>query len=711
VTSETSPTSWRAYAGWGALLAAGLLAAGGAARTPEGWLVGAPGPWSAVVVVGLVVALRVWAGREAAAPVAGFVPLLLLSCSGLAVPGLAALTGKALLALFLAGVAVALAAGARRPPRWLFFPVVLAVYCVGAYRVQREVGPQGDEPHYLMVADSLLRDHDLSVERDYAAGRYRAFFDGPLEPHYRVRGKNGEIFSLHAVGLSLLVLPAYALGGYPAASFFMAFVCALLAREVRALLEDALGPGGATEGAAWVIALSPPVSSYSGLVFTEAPAALLVAVALRRAARAGGWSAGDAALTGAALAFLPWLNVRYAPLCVLLAGFALVARPSRRAILAFAAPAVGSLAALLLYHHALYGFFDPRLVYGRRPEFALRALGEGLPGLLLDQEFGLLAYAPVFALAAPGAWALWRRDRGRAVVAVIGVLAVLGLAGTWHMWRGGFNPPARFLLPAVPLLALLAAAALRVRWSAGAALLVGFSLFTGALGLRDPSLVHRDRDGTAPLWRDASGAEEWTRLLPAYVLSDPDRDRLACVWAVALLAAVAARRAPSAGGLALASAGLMAAAASSSWLSHARTGGRDAVRLLGRPAIAVPALRFVAEAPARWSVAEAGLVPLYEPHRYPDGAEVGSRLALPVGSVAFKVDAEVLANPAVATRLDVLAEGKHPARRSQLLGREENGLGGVLAVLPGEKAVSLRLLGGAPLVLREVRLDPQPSRR
>ncbi len=49
-------------------------------------------------------------------------------------------------------------------------------------RVQTQVGPQGDEPHYLMVADSLLRDGDLSLERDYALGRYQAFFDGSLEP-------------------------------------------------------------------------------------------------------------------------------------------------------------------------------------------------------------------------------------------------------------------------------------------------------------------------------------------------------------------------------------------------------------------------------------------------------------------------------------------------------------------------------------------------
>src|SRR5258708_2505563 len=99
---------------------------------------------------------------------------------------------------------------------------------VGGGRVKVQVGPQGDEPHYLMVADSLIRDHDLSLERDYAEGRYRDFHPAPLAPHYRVRGKGGEIYSLHAVGLSLIVLPAYAVASYAGASLLIALLAAWL---------------------------------------------------------------------------------------------------------------------------------------------------------------------------------------------------------------------------------------------------------------------------------------------------------------------------------------------------------------------------------------------------------------------------------------------------------------------------------------------------
>jgi hypothetical protein len=699
----------------GILVLAGvvLLAAGGAAAVPGGWLLGLP----TLPVAGAVALAALALGSvapERGRLALGLAPLLALVLLGAPLPGVRALTGGPLFALALAALVLAATTGSMAPwARRAFLPVVAVAYLVGAARVQQQVGPEGDEPHYLMVADSLIRDHDLELERDYAEGRYRGFHPAPLAPHYRVRGKTGEIYSLHAVGLSVLVLPAYWAFGYPGASFFMAGLAVLLAVELRRLLRQTLGDDPAAETTAWVLALSAPLVSYAGLVFTEVPAALGTTIVLRHGSRPEAMGPRALAGVGVLLAFLPWLNVRYGITSVLLAGFvgAGLLRAGRlepRRSLALLLPLLASALGLALYHFALYGFFDPRRVYGRRPEFALATLREGLPGLLLDQEFGLLAYAPVFALALPGFVALWRRERRLALVAVSLVTAVALTAGTWHMWRGGFNPPARFLVPVLPALALAVGVALVRGVSAPAAVLMGFGLWTAAAGLAEPRLVHRDRDGTAPLFRAASGAEEWTRLLPGFVLQDPARGRLSVVWTAALLAAALWRGRGTARGLAGATLGLVAAAGTASALSSTPTGGRDAVRVLGRPAVHPPGLMVRRDLEARWEATALAWGPLHEPHRFPSGAPLGERLRLPAGGFELTVVAQVLDERHDPGHLRLRGPDRGSAA-SVPFQRVPEGLRAVFTLAAPDPDLTLVLEGGGAFLLKSLELRIQPA--
>ena len=693
--------------GIGVLVTAFLLGLAGAARVPEGWQLGLP---SAAVTVGaclLAVAIAVWAPERGRFGL-GLLPVLGLVLLGVDVPGVRALAGGPLLVLVFGAVCLGLATD---PPGWsrrLFLPAVTVAYLFAAGQVQRQVGPEGDEPHYLMVADSLLRDHDLDLEKDYAEGRYHAFHERPLDPHYRVRGKHGEIYSLHAVGLSLLVLPAYALGGYPSASFFMAGLGVLLALTVRRLLHDVL-PAGAAEGTAWAVALSPPLLAYSGLLFTEVPAALGVAAALWLGRRAPVLDRVRLVALGGVLALLPWLNVRYVVLSALLALYVLAQRPGGRRCLLVLAPLGLSAVGIALFHFALYGFFDPRRVYGRRPEFSLATLREGLPGLLLDQEFGLLVYAPLFSLAVAGVATLWRRDRRLCVAALALVLAAAGTAGTWHMWRGGFNPPARFLVPIVPVLALGVGAALVRGFSAPMALLAGWGLWVSAVGVAEPGLLHRDRDGIAPLFRAASGAQEWTTLLPGFVLEDSRRRELAILWTVALVLALPWRGPGSVRGFAAASLGLLAAAGTASLVTRLPTGGRDAVRIVGRPALAVPGWKLNRAAPARWSPGDLAWGPLYEPHRFPAGAALGERLRLPAGRYRLEVRATLLHEDAGLPRLRLHRGGRQvQGDQGQDFERTASGLSTEFDLGRAEPDLTLVLEGGGALSLEEVELRVQP---
>lgn len=698
---------WLDGAGWTCVGLLALAALGGSARNAAGWQVGWPGTGPALAVaLALVAAARhrpAW-GRTGL----GLLPFLVGLLIGFPPAGAPAWSGPILWAPLAAWAL--LARGGL--PAGLFLPVVLAAHLAQAHRVQSQVGPEGDEPHYLMVAESLLRDHDVELERDYAEGRYRAFYRSrpTLEPHYLVRGREGQIYSQHALGLSLLVLPAFAIGGYPGASFFMALLATLVAVETRRLLRSWL-PGSATaELMAWLLALGPPLAGFAGLVFTEVPAALALVYALNRLAQPRDLGLGRAWAVGLALAFVPWLNVRYLPFPLLLLMYAAWGRPRWRTMAALLLPLAASAVASAAYHHALYGFFDPTLVYGKRPGFAWGRVPGNLEALLFDQEFGLLPYAPVLALALPGLWLLTRRQGLRRAFLVAALLStVLLTAASWRMWWGGFTPPARFLVPVAPLLALAAAHALSQRLTARAALLAGWTLLAGFAGLAEPRLVHRDRDGTAPLFRRVSGAVEWTRLLPAYVLpdADPARHRLALVWALGLaLAAWPARR----GGLQqaawrLGSAGVvaMALAAVAARAGPGRADGREALGTLGHPALALPDPSVTRS--AEWLPSDLGWDGLYEPHRHPAGRLVGGRLALPPGDYDFGLQLQMLPGFA-APDLFLRPEPPAAAQIPVLLSCRPGACVGRFSAPPGQRAVSLFLWGGGPLLVERLQLSP-----
>jgi len=109
--------------------------------------------------------------------------------------------------------------GAR--PVWSAGALACAIYAVAAWQVVPS-RPEGDEPHYLIITQSLLKDRDLRIENNHRNGDYRAFYGGQLpKPDYRRAGRNGEIYSIHAPGLPALVAPAFAIGGYHGVVVFL----------------------------------------------------------------------------------------------------------------------------------------------------------------------------------------------------------------------------------------------------------------------------------------------------------------------------------------------------------------------------------------------------------------------------------------------------------------------------------------------------------
>jgi len=106
-----------------------------------------------------------------------------------------------------------------------------------------------------------------------------------------------------------------------------------------------------------------------------------------------------------------------------------------------------------------------------------------------------------------------------------------------------------------------------------------------------------------------------------------------------------------------------------------------------------------------WPLEALGWGPLYEPHRFPDGAEVGRRLPLPAGRYRIGLLGQPLG--AVAPTVMVVPDRPGPPFRLFPARAAAEGWEADVEVRPGEGAVGLRLRGGGAMLLKGLSVQLQ----
>jgi hypothetical protein len=336
------------------------------------------------------------------------------------------------------------------------------VACV-AVHYKQQLPPIGDEPHYLLIAHSLLVDHDLKVSNNYERGDYLTYYPGRLWPHYGPPGRDGSLYSLHAPGLPVLIAPALAVGGYRAVVLWIAVIGALgtlfVWKAAYTVTSDV--------SAAWVAwaaaALTAPVVLESTLIYPDSVAGTVLSAGMLAMLTASSLSIQRAAALGLGIGLLPWLHTRFAPLAAILAvavGFRLIHTPggwrrSWRTLLGLFSPIVVSVTAWLLFFAYVYGTFDPVAPYAGQSQ--LQPVVSRVLGLLADQEFGLIPNAPVHLLWIGAALALSRHHKRLLIELACMVVPYVLAVAAFPNWFGA-STPGRYLAPLVFPLAVMVAA-------------------------------------------------------------------------------------------------------------------------------------------------------------------------------------------------------------------------------------------------------------
>jgi len=356
----------------------------------------------------------------------------------------------------------------------------------------------GDEPHYLIVAQSLAFDGDLDVANNYAQPD-NLIGAGGLRPEAHARpGRGGILRPVHDIGLPLLFAP-YVRVAYPLADFAAVHLPQSLLRAAKlnpplifrhlislamALLTGLLGAQlfflfarvaeSDRQAMLWAlfVTLSPPLLSHSFLFFTEIPSALLVAwlVNVMSASddRKTPWL-----LVGSAAGLLLLIHVRnIALVSVFLVWAVMRLRARKEPPASWLLFAIGTLVLLTVRTATNYVFWGTWLTSPlAHPDWSLGVAdafvetGTRLASLLVSPDFGLLRFAPVFVLALPGLWVMrtnvtWApRAIWLLLVSYLGTL-LLPYANAYGV-AGGWAPASRMIVPVVPLLAMAVFAAAR----------------------------------------------------------------------------------------------------------------------------------------------------------------------------------------------------------------------------------------------------------
>ncbi len=424
----------------------------------------------------------------------------------------------------------------RTMARFVFVAMLMIYLGYNCSLPSRGITVTGDEPHYLLIAESLISDLDLDHSDEYEQQIYKQWDIDLLPPH--VYWIAERLVPVHHIGLPLLLSIPYALLGVSGARLLLIVISALVACNMYLFARSITGRSASALIGTIIASTTLPLLTICNQIYPDVVATLITIYTLRIAYLKKA-SNMQLIMAIAGLCFLPWLHVKYLAHALILFINMIFLQPRRLIAGGLFVPMfAASLGAMLLYFKRIYFNWLPSAQYGTIP-LEVKNLARGLLGNFFDQEGGLFILSPIYVLSVIGMVHLIRKLRLKAIPVLLTIALVLLVMCSYGMWWGGWTPPNRFIMPIIPLFAVMLCLAL------DAIKILSFRLWIFWLSLCSYIVVLTLLRYPAATWINGFGhgntylrwistAADMTRYLPSYTIWEQTRATYVITAVIAL---------------------------------------------------------------------------------------------------------------------------------------------------------------------------------
>ena len=355
----------------------------------------------------------------------------------------------------------------------LLFVVALLFYGAGsAILVTKGINFSGDEPHYLLISHSVLKDGDFDLSNNYAKRDYAKILPQKVQISPHIAPGTGGKYSFHSPGLSILLLPFYSLGSlFSRTAMSIIIRCgmsvfgALLGIQIFLFALQEWKKEGLAFGLWFLFSFTSPVFFYSIHIYPEIVVTLFSLTSFRLLRFQRSFTKLQLLGLGFFLSAIIWLHaVKYVfifiPLFLYAFWVLLIRQKIRGDILYFLFFPLCLFSLHIAFSSAFYNSVSPFAVSIRGPSTTtdsityIRSLFVDIPfryrwqtflGYFLDQRDGLLPYAPLYFFAFLGMIEMGkRRFRELGLVLCLTGFYILNLA--FLTQRPAYAPQARILV-------------------------------------------------------------------------------------------------------------------------------------------------------------------------------------------------------------------------------------------------------------------------